>query len=38
MFITAEVRMMTLVIKIKKSSEDTDQTFPSGSLCVHACC
>lgn len=34
MFITAEVRMMTPVIKIKKSSEDTDQTSPSGGVCV----
>lgn len=38
MFITAEVRMMTVVIKIKSRRKDTDQTSPSGSVCACVLC
>lgn len=34
MFITAEVRMMTAVVKIKHRRKDTDHTSPGGSVCA----
>lgn len=37
MFITEEVRMMTMVIKIKSRRKDTNQTSPGGNVCVHVC-